>query len=122
MFATVFTYVTSCWWNWAYGDNFGQRTYLDMLPVLAVPFIAAMPQMRWARFWSVVIGALLCALNLFQGWQYKHHLLITGQMDWTRYHYIFLQMEPRHVARVGGFAELPLFSDVYKRQLLSAAM
>ncbi len=110
LFLLPFAYVTAGWWNWAYGDNFGQRTYLDMLPVLALPVASIIPAARMRRVVLVVCCVPLLLLNLFQSWQYHSNLLVTGQMDLRKYKHLFLTTDPRHALAVGGHEDLPLYS------------
>lgn len=119
LFLVFFTCTTASWWNWAYGDNFGQRTYLDMLPVLALPLAAAVPKRRPFRWLLLVPAGALCALNLFQSWQYKNHLLITGQTDLAKYKHLFLCTDPHHAIEVGGHDELPLYAPYGRRTILT---
>ncbi|MBK8498643.1 MAG: hypothetical protein IPL52_07455 [Flavobacteriales bacterium] len=109
-FIIAFVYVTSSWWNWAYGDNFGQRTYLDILPVLAVPIAAALSWRRWFLRAAVLPVLALCALNVFQSWQYHNFILVPGQVDWPKYKHILFCTDPRHALKVGGWDELPRYA------------
>lgn len=110
LFIVAFVYVTASWWNWAYGDNFGQRTYLDMLAVFALPLALAIPPARTTRTFLFAIAALFILLNLFQSWQYLTNLLVTGQMDWPKYKHLFLTTDPQHALAVGGHDELPRYA------------
>lgn len=109
-FITVFVYITSSWWNWAYGDNFGQRTYIDVLPVLAVPMAAVLSWRRWLLRAAFLPITALCALNAFQSWQYHNFILVPGQVDWPKYRHVLFCTDPRHALMVGGWDELPRYA------------
>ncbi|MBP7408404.1 MAG: hypothetical protein KA941_06555 [Flavobacteriales bacterium] len=110
MFLAAFGYVTAAWWNWAYGDNFGQRTFVDMLAVFALPIALAVPRYGGRRWTLLAISMLFILLNLFQSWQYLTNLLVTGQMDMLKYKHLFLTADPQHALAVGGHEDLPLYS------------
>jgi hypothetical protein len=57
-----FWYLMSSWWDWSFSDGFGDRIYINILPLLALPlavFFASL-RFRWLK-WSVglVTGGLV---------------------------------------------------------------
>jgi len=40
VFFIIYIWITSAWWCWWYGSSFGQRTFNDILAVLALPLAA----------------------------------------------------------------------------------
>ncbi|MBK8340179.1 MAG: hypothetical protein IPK99_09430 [Flavobacteriales bacterium] len=103
LFLAVFAYVTSAWWNWSYGDSFGQRPYVDVLALVAIPMAFAIdaPRARWRIAWMASAVPLI-ALNLFQSWQYNANILAPGHLDLSKYGYVFLRTDPARAAALGG--------------------
>lgn len=109
IFWAAFMYVTASWWNWCY-DNFGQRTYVDVLAAMALPFALAIPSKGSLRS-IFLVGLVLCtALNLFQSWQYSRYLLLPWQTDVRMYKYIFLATDPERAMALGGHVDMPSYA------------
>lgn len=70
-------YVGSSWGDYTFGDSFGSRQSIELLPVLAVPFAGAIGWLISSRWcWAAAVAAFaLVALNaiLFNG--YVNHTL-----------------------------------------------
>ncbi|MBK7751289.1 MAG: hypothetical protein IPI41_01430 [Flavobacteriales bacterium] len=111
MFLALFGYVTSAWWNWSYGDSFGQRPYVDILALFAIPMAFAIDPKRgrWQR-WIVYACIPLILLNVFQSWQYATHVLDPARMDLSKYAYVFLRTDPARGAALGGIQDLPPYA------------
>ncbi|MBV8527690.1 MAG: hypothetical protein JOZ75_05200 [Candidatus Dormibacteraeota bacterium] len=71
-----FWYLTSAWYDWSFSDGFGQRAFIDILPLLALPmaFFFTSLRGRVARLATVAVAGLFtavtCALMLGY-WQYR---------------------------------------------------
>jgi hypothetical protein len=108
----AFAYVTSAWWNWSYGDSFGQRPYVGLLAMLALPMAAALGSLpalpRYLLIALLVVPAT--ALNLFQSWQYATGILVPARMDLRTYRFSFLRTTPGLGRQLGGIQELPPYA------------
>ena len=63
----VDTYLLCAWHNWFLGVGFGQRGFVDMVPILALPFAAMLSaawQTRWRRPLLAVVGLLTATTML----------------------------------------------------------
>ncbi len=105
-----FAYVTSAWWNWSYGDSFGQRPYVDVMALLALPIAAVMGAGRAWRTVLLVVGTLAILLNLFQSWQYANWVLVPARIDLVRYGHVFLRTDAGRARELGGLQELPPYA------------
>lgn len=71
-----FWYVVSAWYDWSFSDGFGQRAFIDILPLLALPmaFFFTSLRCRVLRAGSFGVAGLMtavtCALMLGY-WQYR---------------------------------------------------
>jgi hypothetical protein len=69
-------YVISAWWDWSFTVSFGDRAFIDVVPLLALPFAlvcASIPAGWWRRLFGVlIVGGVYatCALMIFY-WQYR---------------------------------------------------
>lgn len=118
----LFAYVTSAWWNWSYGDCFGQRPYVDLLPVLAIPLAYAfsLPSAPW-RNAVLLIAMPFTLLNLFQSCQYARGILDPSQLDMARYRYLFLSTDPARGRLLGGRHDLPPYAPAGLMTVLDTA-
>lgn len=98
------TYVLSSWWCWWYGGSYGQRTLIDLFPVLAIG-IAGLRHIIFPITWlnrAFVAFILLCAmLNAFQTFQFASGILHYDSMTSTAYKAAFGK-----VAKPDGFDAL----------------
>lgn len=98
----LFLYITSSWWSWWYGCSFGQRPFVDIYGLLAVPFASALFTLsgsgKKVRIAGYSILSFFVFLNLFQTWQISHYLLdpikMTGKSYW--YHFLRTSPDPRY--------------------------
>ncbi len=111
LFLLSFGYVTSAWWNWSYGDAFGQRPYVDVLALLAIPMAAAFGTgAATARTGLLIVAAMFTLLNLFQSWQYATGILDPAQMTSEKYATILFRTDPSAGASLGGIHDLPPYA------------
>lgn len=78
-------YIFSCWWQWYFGCAFGQRSYVELYPILAFGIAQFLqwvsertPRPVQILTWSVLI--LLCLLVTNHMYHFK--LCYIGQGDW----------------------------------------
>ncbi|MFN8394156.1 MAG: hypothetical protein U0176_05715 [Bacteroidia bacterium] len=78
-------YIFSCWWQWYFGCAFGQRSYVELYPILAFGLARFLqwvstrtPRPVQILTWSVLI--LLCLLVTNHMYHFK--LCYIGQGDW----------------------------------------
>lgn len=116
----AFAYVTSAWWNWSYGDAFGQRPYVDVLAMLAVPMAATLASGPRAYRRLLLLALLVpgTALNLFQSWQYATGVLVPARLYGATYAHVFLRTTPGLGRQLGGMRELPPYAPNGMRTLL----
>lgn len=79
-------YIHFSWWNWWYGDSFGQRVMIDYYPLLSIPLAAIVHSVvssksRIFKFWGAFGAAFFIYLNLFQTFQYNSGLLAKEGMS-----------------------------------------
>ena len=89
----VFTYVVLSWWCWWYGGSFGQRSFIDIFPLLAFPLACVVDFFNQRRFTSLIgllVLEIIISLNLFQIWQYKKGLIHYDAMTKEAYWSVFL--------------------------------
>lgn len=73
----VSIYVGASWCDYTFGDSFGSRQSVELLPLLAIPFagaIAWVMKSRW-RWAASAVAALLVAINLVQYRGYIHRTI-----------------------------------------------
>lgn len=104
----LFAYISSSWWNWSYGTSFGQRNYVDLTSLLAIPIAAVVSADTWRKWTWLLIP--IVALNLFQCWQYVHGLIDPGEFTARKYVYSFLNTDPYKAASIGGRHDLPPYA------------
>jgi hypothetical protein len=111
IFLILSTYVIASWWNWYYGDSFGERPFIDYFGVYCV-LLAILLNHKENKFGNKLIILLLLpfiALNLFQTWQYTHYILHPYSMNKAKYQYVFLQSDSVYQKCLGGNDEIQGF-------------
>ncbi len=86
------SYIFSAWWSWFYGSSYGQRVFLDYLPILILPI--KLIQHKGKQIYRLLLGLILTltiGLNLLQTWQYQHYILHWDQMNKSKYWLVFLR-------------------------------
>jgi len=102
LFLLLYVWLVSSWWNWYYGDSFGQRVFIDIFPVFALllawflQWVSEIKRIGNAVF--VLLSAVLF-LNLFQSWQYSRGIIHPYAMDRQKYAMVFLRTgsQYRHI-------------------------
>jgi hypothetical protein len=61
----LFWYLVSSWYDWSYSDAFGDRAFIDVAPLLALPLatLFAAAGRRWSRLALGGLGAALVAIT-----------------------------------------------------------
>jgi hypothetical protein len=65
-----FWFLTSAWWDWSFSDAFGDRAYVDIAPLLALPLAALFASLRLRAMRlatgaaAVVLVAITCTLTV----------------------------------------------------------
>jgi hypothetical protein len=93
-FLAVLIWLVSAWWNWYYGDSFGQRVFIDFYALFALLLASLLQGFRGRTASSVIMAVLLAALvslNLLQSWQYAHGIIHPYAMDRDKYRMVFLR-------------------------------
>lgn len=111
LYFALLIYITSAWWSWYYGDGYGLRPIIDHLPLFALPMAALgmSASLPWRRF-LVGVAVPLCALQLFQTWQFDQGIIHPHSMNWQKYRAIFLRTDDRWRNALGGNYEMAQFA------------
>ncbi len=90
IYIAIFCYIVWSWDIWWYGGSLGQRTMVQVYPLLALPLgslFAKVARAKWPYQLIVGVGISLCILiNLF--WTHQAHrggMLRVGEMTWPYY-------------------------------------
>lgn len=83
-------YVNSSWYSWWFGGGFGQRAYIDIYALMAIPlayFISIVWEKRvLLRITSTFVILMLISINLYQIYQYHmgsiHYVGMTREAYW----------------------------------------
>lgn len=97
----LYVFLISSWRCWWYGGSFGQRTFIDIYPLLAIPlgsFIYYIHQKSKILFKTcVTVLCLLMFLNIFQTFQYKYNIIDYDGMTKEAYWQVFGSMNPESI-------------------------
>jgi hypothetical protein len=99
-------FITFSWWQWWYGESFGQRVLIDSYAVFALPLAAFVRYVLTNAVLPVkvflgIAGFLFTVLNIFQTYQYEHQSLHYSAMTAELYFRQFGKLE-----KVEGFDRL----------------
>ncbi len=100
LFFFVLAYVFASWWSWSYGYTFGQRVFIDYLPILLIPLGLLFNQLNLRRKWAL---AFLCVmfipLNVIQAYQVQRYILhgdgVTKEIYWQ----VFLRTHEKYAGK-----------------------
>ncbi len=61
-----FWYVMSSWWDWSFSDGFGDRIFVDILPLLALPLAVFFASLRpgWLRRGAAALTGVLVLVTI----------------------------------------------------------
>lgn len=125
IFTAIYLYAASCWSNWWYAASFGQRSLIQIYPILAIPigyFILSFK--RKNKLYKMILSFLILAfisLNLFQSWQYTNNIIDISRMTWPYYKAVFCKtkatLEDRKLLlfdRHEFMSKMPIDTSKYK--------
>lgn len=98
---SIYLYLISSWWCWWYGGSFGQRSLIDIYPLLALPLAAFILQMqdfnkvKKQLIYSIMI--LFLVLNIFQTFQYKYNIIDFDGMTAKEYVHVFGSLDDEKI-------------------------
>lgn len=97
----LYLYLVSCWWCWWYGGSFGQRSLIDIYPLLALPLAAFIYQMQGfskTKKSIIYMFMILCLLlNVFQTTQYKYNIIDYDAMTFKEYIHVFGTLDDKKI-------------------------
>lgn len=102
---TVITYfllnlwIIIAWHDWRFGGSYSCRALTQSLAVMAIPvssLIEKIQETKW-RIVFAVAAAYLCAVNLFQVWQYNKTIIHYNDMNRKYYAAVYLNAHPSPV-------------------------
>lgn len=87
----LFWYVSSSWWDWSFSDGFGDRAFIDIVPLAAVPAALLLQSIGNRALRSVVVGAgvVLSAMTCVLLLAYWQRVLPQDGIDAPGYAHIF---------------------------------
>lgn len=97
----IYFYVISSWWCWWY-VGFGNRAFINMYPVLAVPLCAfisfALSRKTATRIGLNILFLTFIVFNVFQTYQYEKGVIHWGWMSKDSYWHSFGRTERSEIA------------------------
>lgn len=97
----IYLYLVSSWWCWWYGGSFGQRSLIDIYPLLALPLAGFILQMQGfhkiKRKLLDVIMFFCLLLNIFQTFQYKYNIIDFDGMTVKEYVHVFGTLDDERI-------------------------
>ena len=107
-FVALLVYVLASWWNWYYGDGYGQRAFIDFYMVLFLPVAFAFNKLRGnrSRLAGYFIGGLFILLSLVQSYQYRYNIIHQSAMNFDKYKFVFLKTGAKYRNVLGGDRQL----------------
>ena len=99
IYSILSIYVITSWWCWWY-VGYGNRAFIDLYGVMAIPFAAFMSwifeKKQWLRTVTISIILLFVSLNLFQTYQYYKGYIQFDSMSKAAYWDVFLKADPKN--------------------------
>jgi hypothetical protein len=97
----LYIYLLSSWWCWWYGGSFGQRSMIDLYPLLALPLAAFLSKIsnhqKTAKLPVYLVLAFFLLLNIFQTVQYKYNIIDYDGMTAREYVQVFGTLNPAKI-------------------------
>ena len=119
LFFIVLFYFLSAWWNWFYGDSFGQRVVVDYYFFFLFPLAYFFEFVFSSLSKQIIFGAtiwLLGMLNLVQTWQVANGIFPLDGITLEKYNYLFLKTDKKY-AGVIGEESIPFFGKIVEPKL-----
>jgi hypothetical protein len=95
-FCLLNIWVIISWSDWRYGASYSTRALVQSYPVFMLALAACFErigQTNW-KYVLLPVGCYLCAVNLFQIWQYNKNILHFDNMNFAYYRAIYLDKDP----------------------------
>lgn len=103
----VLIYILSSWWNWYYGDGFGQRALIDYYLLFTYLLSLLLHNSnKTANVTAITISIICVMLNLVQTYQYHTHIIHPDAMNWQKYKAVFLKTDEKYQFALNGAPEL----------------
>lgn len=116
VFMIINIYVIFSWWCWWYGGTFGQRSFIECFPLLAIPFASWIKYLSEKKIFLNVIfyavAAFFIWLNIFQTYQFEFHSLHHDGMTRELYFKQFGSMQK--IAGFDGMVRWPNYDAAQK--------
>lgn len=71
LMVVALTYVLASWHSWSFGCGFGIRPYVELLPILVIPFSVWLQNMGKAKFGLYFAMLLIIGYNIFMTYQWS---------------------------------------------------
>ncbi len=109
VFFILLIWLVSAWWNWYYGDSFGQRVFIDFysLGAFLMAVLISWGRKKIFRYFIFLIAMFFLFLNLFQNWQYSRGIIHPYAMNKEKYWHVFLRGEEKYRNIFGGGIDIP---------------
>lgn len=93
IFLAVVTWIISSWWMWYYGGSFGHRAFVEYIPFLSLGLALFIQGSLGSRLKKVVLSLSIpiCALTVFQTYQYQKQILPYDEINSKKYWELFLR-------------------------------
>lgn len=115
VFFVFFVYVISSWWSWWYGGSFGNRAFIDIYGIMAIPLAymtASAFKFDKLRFLYIILSLTLVWFNTFQISQYNtgaiHYWGMTKEMYWETF------LKPYPTTKYYSLVKIPDYSSALK--------
>ena len=107
-FLALFVYIASCWWDWSYNSQCGQRVFIDIYIVTALMLLALYQYFEKALLKRLLSAGLilLISLNLMQFYQHSNQVFPSYTITGTIYRDCFFRLsrEAKVYIPAQGFA------------------
>lgn len=93
----VATYVLSSWWCWYYSSSFGQRSFIDFLPLFAILSAYFFRNLKQnIRLCVSIFSIIFICITFIQIDQYSKYILSWEGMDKEKYWMVFLKTQDKY--------------------------
>ncbi len=103
IFLVLFIYVQSSWYCWNFTSNFGNRTFIDIYPLIAILLgflLITIQKSKWVYTLMTTIFGLLIVLNSLQFYQHYKYVFPPGQITFEIYKDSFSRTIPAARVRI----------------------
>jgi hypothetical protein len=118
-FLALLTWIVASWWNWYYGDSFGQRVFIDFYAVLVLLLATSIHgfSKMFIKFSLLILLLILTSVNLIQTWQYSHGIIHPYAMNKTKYWHVFLKTGSEYRNLFSGPVDVPPYKTDFTAPL-----